>query len=237
MRQIILAFLSPFWAVNGQLLEDDFDGTATISSWYGDDCLINTAYGNPYMTSGNPSNGVLRYEDIGGLYANIGFNSTEAINITPDHPFRLKIYVPSSGLTGQQPDQISLKLQNATLPQPWVTQTEIIKPIELDQWQEVSFDFVADPFINLDPNSADPIDRTDFNRVLLQVNGENNTDHVIAYIDDFYFDGEASTGGNDPIYDQLVWQDEFDGDGALDTAKWFHQTQLPLGDRWFNGEI
>lgn len=237
-KAIFLSFLlSPFWILNGQLLEDDFDGRSTISSWYGDDCLIDTSFANPYPDASNPSSGVLKYEDIGGVFANIGFDAPEPIHITPDHPFRLKIYVPSEHLSGQQPNQISLKLQNNQLPQPWITQTEIIKPIVLDQWQEVEFDFVADPFINLDPNSADPIDRSDFNRVLLQVNGENNTDEVVAYIDDFFFEGEPNNGGDDPVYDQLVWQDEFEQEGALDSSKWFHQTELPLGDSWFNGEI
>ena len=36
---------------------------------------------------------------------------------------------------------------------------------------------------------------------------------------------------------QLVWSDEFDGSGAIDTANWFHQTQLPDGGSWFNGEV
>lgn len=51
--------------------------------------------------------------------------------------------------------------------------------------------------------------------------------------------------GDDPItnpsptyeFNQLVWSDEFDGEGAIDTDKWFHQTRLPAGDSWFNGEI
>jgi len=36
---------------------------------------------------------------------------------------------------------------------------------------------------------------------------------------------------------QLVWYDEFDGNGAIDTTKWFHQTQLPDGTSWYNGEV
>jgi hypothetical protein len=71
------------------------------------------------------------------------------------------------------------------LAQPWSTQSEIIKPILLDQWQTITFDFATDPFINLDPNSLDPLNRLDFNRVLIQLNGENNTSTVLAYIDDF----------------------------------------------------
>ena len=36
---------------------------------------------------------------------------------------------------------------------------------------------------------------------------------------------------------ELVWADEFDGNGAIDSDNWFHQTQLPAGGTWFNGEI
>lgn len=37
--------------------------------------------------------------------------------------------------------------------------------------------------------------------------------------------------------DILVWSDEFDGNGAIDLQKWHHQTLLPNGDSWYNGEI
>ncbi|MET1258761.1 glycoside hydrolase family 16 protein [Flagellimonas sp. DF-77] len=38
-------------------------------------------------------------------------------------------------------------------------------------------------------------------------------------------------------FQTLVWADEFDGEGALDTEKWFHQTQLPPGGNWWGGLI
>jgi len=234
---VSLALFFSLLSLQSQLLIDDFEGNATIIEWVGDDCIIDASYQNPYMDAENPSTQVLRYQDNGGLYANVRFDAPEPLNISEGHPFRLKIYVPSNGVSGQQPNQISLKLQNNQLAEPWTTQTEVIKPVVLDEWQTVEFDFVADPFINLDPNSVDPEDRVDFNRVLVQVNGENNTDGVVAYIDDFYFEGESDGNSNDPIYDQLVWQDEFEGTGALDSSKWFHQTILPNGDSWFNGEI
>ena len=41
----------------------------------------------------------------------------------------------------------------------------------------------------------------------------------------------------DVIYNDLVWSDEFDNNGAIDTNNWFHQTQLPAGGSWFNGEV
>lgn len=41
---------------------------------------------------------------------------------------------------------------------------------------------------------------------------------------------------NDPVYDHLVWSDEFDANGAIDDTKWHHQTKLPNGNSWYNGE-
>ncbi|WP_309642091.1 family 16 glycosylhydrolase [Flavobacterium sp.] len=41
----------------------------------------------------------------------------------------------------------------------------------------------------------------------------------------------------DVVYNDLVWSDEFDTDGAVNTTNWFHQTQLPAGGSWFNGEV
>ncbi|MBT8323715.1 MAG: family 16 glycosylhydrolase [Winogradskyella sp.] len=234
MKKLLLFLLFVFsFSLYSQSVEDDFEGNGTINSWAPDDCGLNTAYNNPVQQGTNTSAKVLRYHDTGGQYANIRFDTWDNFDFSTGHTFSLKIYVPSSGLTGSQNNQISLKLQDGTLGQPWTTQSEVIKNITLNQWQTVTFDFLNDNYINLDGGSPPPTQRNDFNRVLLQVNGEDNTDQVIAYIDDFYYDGTIPLG---PVYDTLVWQDEFDGLGAIDTNKWFHQTQFPNGDSWFNGE-
>jgi beta-glucanase (GH16 family) len=187
----------------------------------------------------NPSAQVLRYEDDGELYANVRFTLPVNFKLGQDHTFSVKIYVPSAGLMGNQTNALSLKLQNGYQPEPWTSQCEIIKPLLLDQWQTLTFDFSADNWQNFNPGNGDPLDRIDFNRVVLQVNGENNTDEVIAYLDDFSYDGLI---GYDPdntnsIYDNLVWADEFEVDGPVNTTNWFHQTQLPNGESWFNDEL
>ncbi|GAB5555521.1 MAG: hypothetical protein Sapg2KO_51120 [Saprospiraceae bacterium] len=41
----------------------------------------------------------------------------------------------------------------------------------------------------------------------------------------------------DSQFNKLIWFDEFENDGAIDTSKWFHQTQLPDQGSWYNGEI
>lgn len=213
------------------LLQDDFEGNSSIPLWVGDACTIDTAFNNPYSTGINTSSKVMRYADLGGQYANVRFDAGVNLNLQTSSTFTVKIYVPSSGLTGIQPNQISLKLQNASLPTPWSTQCEIIKPLLLNQWQTITFNFATDPYVNLNPNSGNPLNRTDFSRVLLQINGENNNDHVIAYIDDFIYAGAFS------IFNQLVWSDEFNDAGAVNNQKWFHQTQLPNGVSWYNNEL
>ena len=220
--------------VQAQNVEDDFEGNGTINNWLGDDCDINTNFSNPFVTGINISNTVLKYHDIGGQYANVRFEVANNYNLTTNHVFSLKLYVPSNGLTGNQPNQISLKLQDGSTAAPWETQSEIIKPIVLDQWQVVSFDFLNDNYINLDPASAPPTQRSDFNRVVIQINSENNNDQVLAYIDDLFYNGMVET---DPEYDYLVWSDEFNTNGPIDDSKWHHQTQLPNGGSWFNNEI
>jgi beta-glucanase (GH16 family) len=35
----------------------------------------------------------------------------------------------------------------------------------------------------------------------------------------------------------LVWSDEFNGTGAINTSNWFQQSQLPAGNSWYNGEL
>ncbi|HSF90488.1 MAG TPA: family 16 glycosylhydrolase [Saprospiraceae bacterium] len=219
---------------SAQAVQDDFEGNGTITTWYGDNCNINTALANPFPLGINTSETVMEYGDVGGQYANVGFDVGNNFNLSTNHTFSIKIYVPSDGLTGNQTNQVSLKLQDGTLNQPWITQSEIIKPILLNQWQTVTFDFEEDDYINLDNNSLPPTQRTDFNRILIQVNGENNYDHVRALIDDIHYDGTLPV---DPVYDNLVWSDEFETNGPIDDGKWFHQTQLPTPGSWYNGEI
>jgi beta-glucanase (GH16 family) len=41
----------------------------------------------------------------------------------------------------------------------------------------------------------------------------------------------------DVTYNDLVWSDEFDTNGAINSTKWYHQTKLPAGGSWFNNEV
>ena len=220
-----------------QVINDDFEGNGTISNWTGDDCNLTQPSVNPFKQGTNQSSNVLKYEDTGGDYANIRFETLQNISFSSKSAFTLQVYVPSSSIVGNQPNQISLKLQDGKIAQPWTTQTEIIKPLVLDTWQTLTFDFAAGSYKNLDPTSEEPVNRRDFNRVVIQINGENNKDDVSAYIDDLDF--VKSTGGssNTSPYTNLIWSDEFNNNGAIDNEKWHHQTKLPDGNGWYNGEV
>ncbi|TAE49221.1 MAG: glycosyl hydrolase family protein [Bacteroidetes bacterium] len=234
MRNLFLlytCFFLPLLA-HAQVFQDDFEGNGNISTWAGDDCGLNTSFANPLPGPANPSANVLRYHDTGGLYANVRFDLPANLDLSTGGTFSVAIYVPASGLTGNSNKQLSLKLQNNTLPQPWITQSEVIKPLVLNTWQVLTFNFSTDPYVNLDPTSPPPATRNDFNRVLLQVNGENNNDQVLAYMDNISFSSNALP----PVYTELVWSDEFSGSGAIDGSKWHHQTQLPNGTSWYNNE-
>ena len=234
MRNFIflsILFSSTLFYSQVQISQDNFEGNSTITSWFGDNCGMDTSFLNPYQVGINTSSKVLKYSDIGGLYSNVRFDAGYNFNLTTSSVFTLKIYVPSSGITGNQTNQISLKLQNGSIASPWSKQCEIIKPIVLNQWQIITFNFAIDTYINLDPTSTNPLYRSDFNRVILQVNGENNTSQVVAYVDDFLYSGAAT------INNTLVWSDEFDGNGPINSTKWFPQTQLPNGNSWYNSEL
>jgi beta-glucanase (GH16 family) len=229
----LLFFLISFTnETQAQNISDDFEGNGNVGMWVPDATQINIRFANPFKSGMNSSNNVLRYEDNGGTYSNVRFDLPQNFDLSEHSKFSIKIYVPSNTITGNQPNQVSLKLQDGRLAEPWSTQTEIIKPIVLDQWQIINFDFDNDLYINLNAGSPIPKVRTDLNRVLIQLNGENNDSKVVAFIDDFLYEKPIST----TTYN-LVWADEFNGYGAIDTNKWFHQTELPISGSWYNGEI
>jgi len=46
---------------------------------------------------------------------------------------------------------------------------------------------------------------------------------------------KQSKNESDSKFTTLVWSDEFDRNGAINSEKWFHQTELPAGGDWYGG--
>ena len=128
---------------------------------------------NPSSSGINTSANVGKYEDTGAQYANMNFNYGQNFDLSTNNVFRVKVYVPTPTTAYTAPAQLALKLQDGTSSQPWVGQAEVIQPYQYDSWQELIFDF------------SDQAAATNFNRVVVQFNSENNNETVVAYIDDF----------------------------------------------------
>ena len=127
---------------------------------------------------------------------------------------------------------ITIKLENGENPDVEVTQT--ISGSSQNNWTALSFDFSNATYTS----NGTSIDATGtYNRLTIFIDLGVNTSGT--YLIDTINDGSEVTDPNeiDIIYTDLVWADEFDTNGAIDAAKWHHQTQLPEGGSWYNGEV
>ena len=165
---------------------DDFEGNGNIT-WAADTGTgMDIAFANPSSTGINTSATVLEYSDTGTEYANINFDlSTDTsikYDLTTKNVFTLKVFVPTPDVAVTSAKTLALKLQDHSSATPWVGQQAVTVAYEYDVWQELTFDFSA--------HSA----ATNFSRIVVQFNGEGNTEVVKAYIDDLSY-GEAATAG------------------------------------------
>lgn len=127
---------------------------------------------------------------------------------------------------------IILKLENGSNPDVQVVQNFSV-PSPSD-WITVNFDF-ANAQLSSD---GTPVNATGtYNRLTIFIDGGSFIPGT--YLMDNISDGSTPTDPNaiDVEYTDLVWSDEFDVDGPIDSSKWFHQTILPNGVSWFNGEV
>ena len=157
---------------------DDFEGNGNIALWEKEveDMQI---IDNPVKGTINSSDKVLVYHDQGGQqYANIRYylatDNSISFDLTNANKITLDVYMPSSGLTGSQANKLWLKLQNGNKDRPWEGQITAEQAVELDKWQRLTFDF------------SDQSSATEFTRMLVQFNGEDNYDSVMAYIDNVF---------------------------------------------------
>ena len=159
---------------------DDFEGNGNITWNSATSGSNDSGFGVNFSTEANPSSSgintsanVGKYEDTGAQYANMNFDYGQNFDLSTNNVFRVKVYVPTPTTAYTAPAQLALKLQNGASSAPWETQAEVIQPYQYDTWQELVFDFSAQAAA------------TNFNRVVVQFNSENNYEGVIAYIDDF----------------------------------------------------
>ena len=163
---------------------DDFEGNGNIT-WKADANVMNTSFDNPAPGGINTSAKVLEYSDEGGTYSNIQFDLSTDTSVKYDlstkNVFTLKVYVPTPSVAVTQSKILWLKLQDGSKgANSWQGQVVKEQAYEYDVWQELTFDF------------SSIASNTDMSRLVIQFNGENNNEHVKAYIDDLSY-GEAAT--------------------------------------------
>jgi len=131
-------------------------------------------------SGGNDFNGVMEYTDDGSeAYSNLQMRFCSKLDLNSVNTVSLRAMIISGEtLTGTQNNQLALKLQDATDDQPWANQNTVVQDITVtDQWVDLEFTF----------NDAASMARTDVDNIVIQFNGENNNDAVVAYIDDIVF--------------------------------------------------
>ncbi len=112
---------------------------------------------------------------------------------------------------------------------------EVVKTNSGSGWTtDITFDFANATF----SGTSTSVNATgSYTRLVIIIDGGITAPGT--YLLDDITDGSTPTDPNelDVIYTDLVWADEFDTNGAIDSNNWFRQTQLPGGGSWFNGEV
>lgn len=131
------------------------------------------------------------------------------------------------------PHNIMVKLESGTQPP-----VEVLRQVAgaANTWVDLTFNFAN----ATQSGTANTLSATgQYNRVAIFI--DFGLTVAGTYLLDDINNGATATPPNpiDVVYNDLVWSDEFNTAGTnnpIDATKWFHQTQIPAGGSWFNGE-
>lgn len=76
------------------------------------------------------------------------------------------------------------------------------------------------------------ISRSDTEMLLKTIGDDGNAWFFILTTEE-----EGASTGVDVVYDTLIWQDEFDADGAVSSDNWFPEIEPPNNGSWWNDEV
>lgn len=168
-----------------------------------------------------------------GQFFNDGTDPWQGFYIDLDQPIDLsqaQIITLSFYQFDPNTHNIYVKLENGTS-----ADVEVVQTNSGSGWTtDISFDFANAIF----SGTSTSVNATgSYTRLVILIDGGLTTPGT--YLLDDINDGSIATDPNilDVVYTDLVWSDEFNTTGALDSDKWFRQTQLPAGGSWFNGEV
>ena len=229
MKKLLLTAILHFFCFStyGQQIPIDFSENQDIFIGFGGSSFS-------YRID-NPSSSVNR----GGQFFNNGSDPLQGFYIDLAVPIVLtndnKVFTLRFYSFDPNNHNILLKLEDNTNTDVQVKTTfSVPSP---SNWTTVSFDF------SNAQNSSDgsTVNASgSYSRMVLFI--DEGTSTAGTYVIDDITNGDAATPPTNPndidvFYDVLVWSDEFnDTNGPINTNKWFHQTQIPAGGNWYNGE-
>lgn len=185
---------------------------------------------NPFATRVDPqdSNNTVGQFNNDGSNADQGFfiDLSRQINLDVEKNLTLSFYAFDPNT-----HDVVIKLENGANPDVEVRVT-ITSP-SANSWKDLTFDFSNAEY----SSNGTPVNATgSYSRLTVFIDKGVTT--AGTYLLDDINDGSTPTDPNelDVIYTDLVWEDEFDGSGAIDSNKWHHQTFGPNGGQWYNGE-
>ena len=217
---LLIAFILNTWIFFSQQMPIEFNSSQ--------DNFIGFE-GSSFATRLDPTNDANKV----GQFHNNGTNANQGFYLdVPVDTNDKKIITLSFFSFDPDDHNILLKLEADDKPNIQVKKTF---SIAVDQnWQTVTFDF------SNAKNSADGTAAAAsgiYSRIAIFIDDDATTPGT--YLIDNISNGTTAPDPNtlDVIYTDLVWSDEFDGNGAIDGNKWFHQTKIPGGGSWYNGEV
>lgn len=156
-----------------------------------------------------------------GFYVDLN----QAVNLSSEQTITLSFYSFDPNT-----HNVMVKLENGTN-----ANVEVVQSTSGSGWSnDLTFNFANATFSGT--NTAVNATGT-YTRLVIFIDGGQTI--AGTYLIDDIDDGSDPTDPHalDVIYNDLVWADEFDSNGAIDGNNWFHQTQLPASGSWFNGEV
>lgn len=226
MKSILFAFLcflSIFQYLHAQQFPFDFeDSQYTFTGFSGSSFSQRT---DPAV----PSNSVGQFFNDGSQLTQGFFTDLSVpVNLAANQNVTLRFYAFDPNV-----HTVLLKLENGTQPAIEVSRQTTAGA---GAWTDMTFDFTN----ATQSGTANQVSATGmYSRVTVFIDFGVNTPGT--YLIDDINNGATFTPPNpiDVVYTDLVWSDEFNTPGTnnpVDPTKWFHQTQLPAGGSWFNGE-
>lgn len=220
LNYVLVTFLLSFSLISfSQQMPLDFEiGTHNFSAFGNSSFSFNT-------DPGDSSNSV-------GQFFNDGSETWQGFYIDLDQPIDLsqaQVITLSFYQFDPNVHNIYVKLENGSNPDVEVVQTNSGAGWTTD----ITFDFANAIF----SGTSTSVNATgSYTRLVILIDGGVTTPGT--YLIDDINDGSVATNPNeiDVVYNDLVWSDEFDVIGSVNSNNWFHQTQLPAGGSWFNGE-